>query len=149
MSAEIKEFLKRIEMFIGLSEPMLDKVAALCHERTYAANSVIIERSSDADNFYLIKDGIVQIITAPEEEAEIRSDAVVVTLGKGQSFGEMALIDSGKRSATVKAGSEVNLLAIDCREFTGLCEKDTSLGYLVVKNIAVDLSFKLRYRNLI
>lgn len=149
MSAEIKEFLKRIEMFIGLSEPMFDKVATLCHERTYAANSVIIERNSAADNFYLIRDGIVQIITAPEEEAEIRSDAVVVTLGKGQSFGEMALIDSGKRSATVKAGSEVNLLAIDCHEFTRLCETDTSLGYLVVKNIAVDLSFKLRYRNLI
>lgn len=147
--SEIKKFLKRIEMFIGLSDQMFDKVVELCHSQTYTANSIIIERNTPPKDFYLIQEGTVEIITASQEEEKNRSDAVVVTLGKGQSFGEMALVDSGKRSATVKAGSNVALLAINSEAFTELCEADPDLGYLVMKNIAVDLSFKLRYRNLI
>jgi CRP-like cAMP-binding protein len=61
----------------------------------------------------------------------------------------MGLIDSGARSATVQALTDIRLYEVDCNRFRGLCETDTDLGYLVMRNIAVDLSFKLRYRNLI
>jgi CRP-like cAMP-binding protein len=61
----------------------------------------------------------------------------------------MGLIDSGMRSATVKANTDTRLLVIDCQRFRDLCETDINLGYQVMKNIAIDLSFKLRYRNMI
>jgi CRP-like cAMP-binding protein len=147
--SEIKDFLKRIEMFIGLSEEKLDKVAVFCRPRTFAPNSIVIERNSPADCFYLIEDGTVEIITAPDSQGEGGSDGVVVTLGKGQSFGEMSLVDSGARSATVKATTETKLYEINSDRFRELCETDTDLGYQVMRNIAVDLSFKLRSRNLI
>ena len=147
--SEIKDFLKRIEMFIGLSDEMLDKVAEFCRPKTFSANSTIIERNSPADNFYLIREGTVEIITAPDGENRQASDPVVVTLGTGQSFGEMSLVDSGTRSATVKATTDTTLYEVDSERFRELCEMDTDLGYQVMRNIAVDLSFKLRYRNLI
>jgi CRP-like cAMP-binding protein len=147
--SEMKDFLKRFEMFIGLSDEMLDEVTVLCDPQTYPASSIVIERNSPPDNFYLIEEGTVEILTAPGREAEQRTDAVVVTLGKGQSFGEMGLVDSGPRSATVRAATQTKLVAIGCEEFLKLCETDTDLGYQVMRNIAVDLSFKLRYRNLI
>jgi CRP-like cAMP-binding protein len=73
----------------------------------------------------------------------------LVTLGKGQSFGEMGLVDRGARSATVRAASDTDVYVINCDKFLELCHADTRLGFLVMRNIAADLSFKLRYRNLI
>ena len=147
--SEIKDFLKRIEMFIGLTDETLETIAGLCRPQTCPAGAVIIERNSPPDDFYLIRQGTVEILTSPNEPVEGDDDSVVVTLGKGQSFGEMGLIDSGRRSATVRAATDVDLLAINCRDFLSLCETDTTIGYHVMRNIAVDLSFKLRYRNLI
>jgi CBS domain-containing protein len=137
----IKDFLRTVEMFMGLSEAMLDEVATLCQPQSYAPDSTIIERHSPPTHFYLIRKGTVKIVTT--------SPGVVVTLGTGQSFGEMGLVDEGARSATVKAVSHTDLLAINCEQFRNLCETNTDLGYQVIRNIAADLSFKLRNRNLI
>lgn len=147
--SEIKDFLKHFEMFIGLSEEKLDKIGVFCRPRTFAPDSIIIERNSPADCFYLIEDGTVEIIATPGRQDEGAADGVIVTLGKGQSFGEMSLVDSGARSATVRATTETKVYEIDSHRFRELCETDTDLGYQVMRNIAIDLSFKLRSRNLI
>ena len=147
--SEIEAFLKQIEMFIGLSDDTLDEVAKLCQSETHEADSTIIERNSPPIHFYLIQEGTVKIMTAPADTAKNPSEAVVVTLGKGQSFGEMGLVDNGTRSATVKAVTQTHLLVINCALLRGLCEANTDLGYQVMRNIATDLSFKLRNRNLI
>jgi cAMP-dependent protein kinase regulator len=146
---ETKDFLARIDLFTNLSHEMLDQVAELCRIETYQADSVIIERGTPPDNLYLIQEGTVKIMTAPEDQAQQFSNAATIILGTGQSFGEMGLIDSGMRSATVKANTDTRLLVIDCQRFRDLCETDINLGYQVMKNIAIDLSFKLRYRNMI
>ncbi len=147
--SEVKDFLKNIEMFIGLSEAMLTEVTKLCRPQSYAADSTIIERNSAPSHLYLIREGTVKIITALQDENAASTEGVVVTLGTGQSFGEMGLVDNGARSATVTAATPVDLLAINCDQFRNLCEANTDLGYQVMRNIAADLSFKLRNRNLI
>ncbi|MBE7550556.1 MAG: cyclic nucleotide-binding domain-containing protein [Anaerolineales bacterium] len=145
--SEIKEFLRQIEMFLGLSERMVAEVAKLCRPESYEADHIIMERNSPPTHLYLIREGTVEINTATDTAAT--AEGVVVTLGKGQSFGEMGLVDNGTRSATVKAATPTDLLAIECAHLRRLCETDTDLGYLVMRNIASDLSFKLRNRNLI
>ncbi|MCK6625909.1 MAG: cyclic nucleotide-binding domain-containing protein [Anaerolineae bacterium] len=146
--AEIKDFLRQVEMFIGLSEAMLDEVAHLCQAVDYEADRIIVERNSPPAQLYLVQEGTVGIMTSSSGESS-QAEPVVVTLGKGQSFGEMGLVDNGLRSATVKAITPTRLLAIDCAQFRSLCETNTDLGYQVMRNIAADLSFKLRNRNLI
>lgn len=147
--SDIKDFLTRIDLFTGLSEEMLEQVARLCRPASYPAGHTIVERGTPPDDFYLIRAGTVKIMTAPEDGAESFSNAATIVLGTGQSFGEMGLIDQGPRSATVKADTDTDLLVIHCQRFRDLCEMDINLGYQVMRNIAVDLSFKLRYRNLI
>jgi len=61
----------------------------------------------------------------------------------------MGLVDQGARSATVKAATSVTVKKITCDAFLQLCEDDPYVGFKVMHNIAADLSFKLRYRNLI
>ena len=146
---EVTQFLEKVDLFSGLNDDMLTKVAELCQPQSFQANNTIIARGDPPDNFYLIRAGTVRILTAPENEPERFVEAVVITLGRGQSFGEMGLIDSGSRSATVKAATGTDVYVLNCRQFRDLCESDTTLGYRIMRNIAADLSFKLRYRNLI
>jgi CRP-like cAMP-binding protein len=148
--SDIKEFLTQLDMFNGLSERELSSVAALCTPVSYKAGDIILNIKDPADSFCLIRSGNVQIITNPdvlETKPELLA-MVTVNLGKGQSFGEMGLVDRGARSATVRAGSDTNVYIVNCDEFLSLCQKDTHLGFVVMRNIAADLSFKLRYRNL-
>ncbi len=140
-------FLKQVEMFNGLSDASLEKIVTLCHTQTFAPGEVIIARNDPPDAFYLIEEGTVEVFTAPESETA--ADAVIVSLGTGQSFGEMGLVDQGTRSATVKAATPVTVQKIACDAFLKLCEDDPYVGFKVMHNIAADLSFKLRYRNLI
>jgi len=146
-----KEFLRKLDMFNGLSDEELSSVAALCSEVSYEAGDIILNIKDPTENFYLIRSGTVQIITNPDilETKPELADSVMVNLGQGQSFGEMGLVDYGARSATVRAGSDTKVYAINCQQFQELCLEDTHLGFLVMRNIAADLSFKLRYRNLI
>jgi CRP/FNR family cyclic AMP-dependent transcriptional regulator len=146
-----KEFLRKLDMFNGLSDEELSSVAALCSEASYKAGDIILNIKDPTENFYLIRSGTVQIITNPDilETKPELVDSVTVNLGRGQSFGEMGLVDRGARSATVRAGTDTEVYAINCKKFQELCFEDTRLGFLVMRNIAADLSFKLRYRNLI
>ena len=141
----------RMDMFNGLPDEDLSKVAALCTEAKYKAGEIILNIKDATDNVYLIRKGTVQIITNPDmlEAKPQLADALLVTLGEGQSFGEMGLVDRGARSATVRAAADTEVYVINCDEFLALCHQDTRLGFLVMRNIAADLSFKVRYRNLI
>lgn len=146
-----KDFLKQLDMFNGLSDEELSKVATLCTELSYKAGDIIINIKAPVDSFYLVRGGTVQIITNPDvlESKPSLIEPLLVTLGKGQIFGEMGLVDRGARSATVRAASDTQVYAINCDKFMVLCHEDTHLGFVVMRNIAADLSFKLRYRNLI
>jgi CRP-like cAMP-binding protein len=146
-----KEFLRKLDMFNGLSDEELSSVAALCTLVSYKAGDIILNKNDPTENFYLIRSGTVQIITNPSilEAKPDLANSVTVSLGQGQSFGEMGLVDQGARSATVQATSDIEVYAINCDQFLELCLEDTHLGFVVMRNIAADLSFKLRYRNLI
>jgi CRP/FNR family cyclic AMP-dependent transcriptional regulator len=145
------EFLKQLDVFNELSEQELASVAALCMEASFKAGDLILAIKDPADSFFVIRQGNVQIITNSDvlETKPELIDALMVSLGKGQTFGEMGLVDRGARSATVRAGSDTDVYVINCDEFLNLCYENTHLGFLVMRNIAADLSFKLRYRNLI
>ncbi len=138
-----EQILKRVELFSGLSIDELQAVAAICKERSLHPGDVIARQGDPGNEFYIITTGFVAIIVEGE------SEKVIVNLGKGQSVGEMALIDQGPRSATVRAVSEPTVIqAITQSDFEKLCNQDTRIGYVVMRNIAVDLSFKLRQRHL-
>ena len=149
--SEKKDFLKRLDMFNELSDEELSSVAALCTEASYKAGDNIITIRDPADQFFLIRSGTVQIITNPDilEAKPEMLGALTMTLGQGQSVGEMGLVDRGARSATVRAGAETEVYVLNCDAFLELCYANTHLGFLVMRNIAADLSFRLRYRNLI
>lgn len=142
----IVPLLKKVDILNGLSESQLEKVAELCREQTYNANDIIFKENDKSSELYLIQDGLVEITLSIPEPSTEKS---IVTLGKGQIFGEMALLDEGPRTASARCIADGTRLWVAKRaDFISLCEKDTDVGFIVMRNIAADLSFKLRLINL-
>lgn len=143
----LPDILRRVELFDGLSTREIDKIADLCEERTYLTGDVITRQGEAGDELYLIASGLVEVVHS--DPATEPSPRAVVNLGQGQVFGEMALVDFGPRSATVRVISDNAMVQVIKREdFNDLCEREHHLGFIVMRNIAADLSFKLRHSHL-
>lgn len=144
---ERRTILEAVELFEGATTEELDAVAALCEERSFSKGQVVTAQGEAGDELFVVCDGFVEVLRAginPEQ-----APRSVVHLGAGQIFGEMALVDRGPRSATVKAASDTTkVLVILQDDFEKLCEENHHLGFVVMRNIAADLSFKLRHHHL-
>ena len=78
-----------------------------------------------------------------------KSETVVARLRRGQSFGEVALVDEGLRSASaVAAQKDTRLLVIARDKLIMLCETYPQLGYRLMYNLAADLAMKIRNTDL-
>ncbi|MEA2008221.1 MAG: cyclic nucleotide-binding domain-containing protein [Chloroflexota bacterium] len=138
--------LQKVELFRGLTEDELTQLANICEEERLQEGETFATEGETGDTFCIIKDGLmkVEVNQTPDSPPH-----VIVHLGRGQLIGEMSLIDRGVRSATVRAiQTPTEILVIRHNEFHGLCEKNNRIGYVVMRNMAADLSFKLRHRSL-
>lgn len=146
------ELLQRIELLSELTPEQIEQVAALAQEVVCNAGNVIVREGDPSDEIYIICSGMVEVEvskgTIPDVPGPPRLSPLV-RLGQGQVFGEMALVDRGARSATVHCVEDNTVLyVITYQDFWALCDGDRNIGYVVMRNIAFDLSFKLRHRNL-
>jgi len=138
--------MKAVELFHGLTDAQLQRLLDISQEVAYQDGEVIFEQGALGDALYFVSEGQVEICIRCTPDAPARTE---VFLGRGQIFGEMALVDRGTRSATVRCCQDDTVLrVIQGDAFTALCETDTAIGYAIMRNIACDLSFKLRHRNL-
>lgn len=144
---EHKAILEAVELFEGATDQELESVASICQEQTFAKGDIVTAQGEPGDELFVVYEGFVEVLRSgisPEQ-----GPRTVVHLGSGQIFGEMALVDRGPRSATVKAASDTTrVLVIHQDDFERLCEQNHHLGFVVMRNIAADLSFKLRHRHL-
>lgn len=139
--------LRSVELFEGLSPEELKQVSDICHERTYPAGEVITTQGEAGEELFVVCQGFVEVILS--RASGDPAPRAMVNLGRGQIFGEMALVDHGPRSATVRAVTDDTILqAIRRKDFTNLCEGNYHMGYVVMRNMASDLSFKVRHRHL-
>ena len=136
--------LRGVELFNGLSVGEIANIASICHEQRFNKGDQIIIAGDLGNLMFVITDGFVQVSIGSGQK-----ERVLVKLGSGQIIGEMALVDNGPRSATVKAITTPTIVQVIRHEdFDQICNKDYHIGYVVMRNLASDLSFKLRHRNL-
>jgi CRP-like cAMP-binding protein len=103
--------LEAVPLFHGLSTKELGRVARVADEVSMAAGSVIAEEGAPGDAFYLLADGAAVVR---------RSGKKIATLGSGDFFGEMSLLDDGPRSATVELTRDSRLLVMHRKDFAGI-----------------------------
>lgn len=146
---KVIDHLRRVEIFNGLLDAELAKVATLCQGLKVPAGRAIFKEGDSGDELYIILDGCVRVMINTRGADGSFAPSTINRLYPGQCFGEMILLNSAARSATVEATEPTTLIVIHELGFRQLCEADPRIGYVVIRNLAQDLSFKLRSSNLL
>ena len=145
--------LKQTDIFYKLTPTQLEMVGQICQEKTYQTGEVIVHEGSDTDDLYIIVSGEVDILVNPalvsDHPGAEYSSVSIATLRRGQSFGEIALVDKGVRTATVRAlQNKTRVLIIPREKLMLLCDTYPQLGYRLMQNLATDLALKMRSTDL-
>jgi len=148
---EMLTFLKQSDIFYQFTQTQLELVANLCTEKTFQAGETIVAENNSGKELYIIVQGEVNIsvnpgVVGPDGKLD---KTVIATLRRGQSFGEIALVDEGLRSASAQAkNKDTRLMVIPRDKLIMLCETYPQLGYRLMYNLAADLAMKIRNADL-
>jgi CRP/FNR family cyclic AMP-dependent transcriptional regulator len=137
--------LKKVEIFRGLTLAQLESLAQISEEKKYRGGETVFTERSTGDEVYIIKKGKVCIELGLKGKPDT---ATIQHLSAGQIFGELALVDKRSRSATVACENDCEIIAINRDKLDELFERDTHLGYIVMKNLAQLLAERLRRTDL-
>ncbi len=122
--------LSKIWLFAPCSTRDLRKVRQSLDEITAEAGEILCEEGTTGHEFFLIVSGTAAVR---------RKGRKIATLGPGQYFGELALLDRQPRSATVVAETDMALLVLEQRHFLGLLDTMPSLSRKLLGAMAARL----------
>src|SRR5262249_39808361 len=100
--------LGSIPVFEELSRGDLEQVAAVAVPRRFASGHVVFREGDDSDTCYVVRAGHARALREHPDGRQI----TLATFGPGDIFGELAMFDNERRSATVEATDELEALAI-------------------------------------
>ena len=133
------KLLRDLPIFKGLEVDELERVAALFRKRLVQPDEVIFERDTMGSEAYVILRGSVRVI--------LDNGKPIGSFIAGHIFGELAFLDGGTRGARAVAISPTILLIVQRSEFEALAEARPNIGRIVYKNIARELTERLRRMN--
>ncbi|MFN8480227.1 MAG: cyclic nucleotide-binding domain-containing protein [Kouleothrix sp.] len=140
------DLLKTVDIFDELDTARLERLSGICTEHWMRVGEVVFEQQSHSDSLYIILNGEIDILV---QLPTMDTASVIARLQRGQSFGEVALVDEGLRTATARVASpEARLLMLHRANLMELCHSDYELGFLLMRNLAIDLALKLRQADL-
>src|ERR1035437_1089420 len=113
-------YLKESDLFYNLTATQLELVDCVCEESIFQEGDIVIGENTREKELYLIIRGEVEVLINPGlvgPRPGITSKLeTIATLSRGQSFGEIALVDKGLRTATVRAIEKETILLKISRE---------------------------------
>lgn len=142
---DIKKALTDNDLFKGLPDSAIDKIALLCKEVDFRAGETVISKGDNEHDLFVVADGRVSL------ELELPNNAVPIELDqamKNDVFGEMALVQEFRRSAYAVAMLDTVLLKIPSKDLIPLLNSDHDAGYIVMANLARILSNRLVITNI-
>ncbi len=121
------EALRRVPLFSDLNKREIQAVARLFKERRFPAGETVIKEGSGGAAFFVIESGEAKVSVGGTERS---------TLGPGDFFGEIALIDQGTRMATIVASTELVCYGVTYWDFRPLVEKNGVIGWKLLERMA-------------
>ena len=122
--------LAQVRLFSACSNKELALIGRASDEVSVPAGKVLCQEGTIGYEFYLILDGQATVK---------RGGKKVTTLGPGQYFGELSLLDRQPRSATVEAATDMTVLVLGKREFSGLLDEVPTLAHKLLTAMAARL----------
>ncbi len=114
------ESLRRVPLFSGLDRKELELLAKLTKEQRYESGATIVKSGAGGHGLYIIKEGSVSVV---------RDGHKVASMGPGQFFGEISVLDGGPRTADVTADSDTVCLTLISWEIKPLLMDNAAITY--------------------
>jgi CRP/FNR family cyclic AMP-dependent transcriptional regulator len=126
MSAPV-EALRQVPLFSNLDEKDLDQLARQMHERRFPEGAEVTTEGATGAGFFVIAEGNADVSIGGEFRA---------TLGPGDHFGEVALIDDGVRSASITAATDLLCYGLTPWEFRPFVEDHPQVAWALLETLA-------------
>lgn len=121
---EHKHKLEVVQLFSGLSHDVLDELVGLMKEVSFKKNTQVITQGDNSRSLFIISKGRLKVFANDEDG----SQTIFTFLGEGDFFGELSLLDSAPRSASVTAVDECRLLSLSPQNFHHVLEKHPEIS---------------------
>ncbi len=142
---EIKRVLRQSDLFRDLNEIHLDLVLMVCEEIGYRAGEYVFRQNDPGDALYIVARGVVDILMEPLDD---KSEPMTVAVFKeNDTFGEILLVDQGRRTASARCKTDTQLIRISRDRLLKLCYDYPEIGFHIMHRIAAELAIKLRTSN--
>jgi CRP/FNR family cyclic AMP-dependent transcriptional regulator len=124
--ADVTESLSKVPIFAGVREKDLKKLASRMKERSFNEGDTLTEKGKSGVGFFVIEQG----------DATVSIEGQVVrTLGAGDWFGEIALIDDGPRSATIVADTDMRCHGLTVWEFRPFVQEHPEVAWPLLETL--------------
>lgn len=127
MSTAPIDALRGVPLFAGLGEKELERLARSMKERVFREGSAVTREGETGAGFFVIAEGNATVSV----DGEIRA-----TLGPGDYFGEVALIDEGVRSASITAATDLRCYGLSPWEFKPFVEGHPQVAWALLQTLA-------------
>lgn len=124
---EVVARLSKVPLFAGCSQKDLQTIARVVKDIDHEKGTVIAREGEPGIGLFVIADGTAEVTIGGAKKA---------SLGPGEFFGEIALLDGGPRTATVTATSDVKLLGLTEWVFRGLMQEHPSIAVKTLQAMA-------------
>lgn len=121
------DMLRGVKLFAGLAPGQLGEIADVMEEISYPAQRYVVRQGQVGTGFYLIATGKARVQ---------RGDRTLNTLGPGDFFGELSVLDQSPRMAHVMTEEPTTMLALASWDFTRLLESNPKLTLGILKEVA-------------
>ena len=132
---EIVDLLAQSELFHGFDEEALDEVAAAAEARSLRRNDMVFAESDPPDALYVVRSGRIAMANTSVDGRE----SVIALMEAGDLFGEMPLLDGGKRSASARALEPSELVAVPYGPVEAILKARPELLWGVVRLLSLRL----------
>ncbi|HYT34046.1 MAG TPA: Crp/Fnr family transcriptional regulator [Ktedonobacteraceae bacterium] len=122
-------YIKQVPLFAGLADEDIRELMAVAKRRTFRSGEVIFHREDPGLVLYVIKEGKVKISLISPEGQEIS----LVVFGKGECFGEFAILDGLTRSADAVAMEKVECYTLQRSDFHRAIMKNPKIAIQVME----------------
>ena len=124
-------FLARSPLFAGLPRRLLGRLSTRFFEKVYLPGEVVFEEGDPGRALFVVVEGVVEITRATAQ-----GPYVLNTLGLGDAFGELALIDDFPRSASARVATPARLLILYKSDFDALIDGNARIALVVTRNLS-------------
>ncbi len=131
-------------MFAELTDEELQQILPFCYEKQYPKDKVMFSEGDEATAFYILEEGQVSLQYVICPQPEYCQDARTLLDKPGDFMGWSSLVKPSRMTASALCLSDVRLVAIDSERLNELMERDSHIGFVILKELAGLLNKRLK-----